>query len=1244
MMKNFFLSAACLLGTLPAIAGHVVTVSVAPGDAYEGVFTQKIWLDQYTLPAITLTNPAYTQAGGALPKNALADDAVHFKAQLGMERKRPFLLVRVPVYHNGAGGLEQLTGFTLDVTEAPAAEKPHATAKVTAVNSVLASGTWYKIAVPDRGVYKIDFSFLTSLGISGSGLTSANIRLFGNGGTRLPESNAVATPDDLVENALQMVDGGDGTFGSGDYFLFYANGPTAWSKDSANQQFHHDKNLYTDSSYYFISVDNGPGLRIAAQGSAPTANTSITTYNYYDAHELDQYNPGKFGKSWVGDIMTGGNLTQTISFTPGTVTDSLKVQLRAVVRCFSTGSTLSIASGGLTLFNQGFGAVGSDEDEDNPVVPMAASYKLPATNSPAFNFTFTPAAIDGKAYVDYVELNTRAALQMSNGQLSFRDWRSVGQGNTAGYTLSNASGAMQVWDITNPLQPVQMSGTLSGGNYTFAQDAAALHEFEAFDGSTFKSATNAGKVTTQNLHGSDAADLVIVTSPLLLNNANQLADFHRQHDGIRVLVASVDQIYNEFSSGGKDIGAIRNFMRYLYNRAGSNTADIPQNLLLYGNASYDYKNNRVPNSDDAVPTFESAESVDIFSSYSSDDFFVLLDSAENFETTINALDMGVSRIPVETTAEADAMLAKVNNYTSAKAFGPWRLANTYIGDNEDDAGPHLLDAEIMCATVNGITDNYNDTKVYLDQLPFISTPGGDRCPQANKAISDQIYQGTFLVNFNGHGSVTSLCHERVLTADDYNLWKNLYQLPIMVTATCEFSRFDNPEYVSAGEALVLKSDGGAIAMLTTTQAVFASDNEVINQDYLRHQFARTANNTWLSFGEAYRESKNDVYNSAAGKVNTKRFTMLGDPALLPSLPRYGVQTDSIIDLSTNVAVDSFKALGGYSIHGHVKDDNGNVMSDFNGKVYVTVYDKPSVVTLVTKVTGATRVFNTQTNIIYKGIGTATNGTFAISFIAPKDIDISLGHGKISYYAENGLYDAAGTDTTITVGSFSDNPFTDVTPPVVKPFIGDSLFQDGGLTGTNTLLYVTIYDETGINVTGNGVGHDLVAILDDDQANPYVLNDYYQTAPNTYQYGIVQFPVTGLADGKHHFTIKAWDVNDNSGEGTVNFVVLNGQVVKIENLMNYPNPFKDVTHFVFQFNHPNEDMTAQITIYSTDGRLMRTIKQTFTTGDSSHSNEITWDGTDNNGARLPTGVYPYRMVVNTASGVQATAYQKLVLVR
>lgn len=1253
-MKKIISFICCSLFAHAAWSTNLQTYHIAEKQAAAGYVVEKIWLEHYAMPQVRLLNPAFVNK--ALPTGIKAENPQNITLMLGEERKRYFVLVKVPAYSEAGGQARLLTDFTLEIEEKTTGQPTtnfNSKAKTTGTNTPLSAGNWYKISVTQKGLYKIDYDFIkNTLKVDPATINTANFRVFGNGGTMLPQANADFRYPDLTENAVWVNDGGDGVLNQGDYIVFYANGPMAWDKDSLNARFNHRKNLYEDKSYYFLNFDQGAGKRITNQNGVPAANVTVSSFDDYQVHEEDLFSPGNTGKEWWGEefsIAPGKQNVYDVSFNLGQPIDSAYVKIQT--GCIATvgGNLFNVTLNGQQFGNYMYGQIPLDATGSPIVFISTASPDLKrvlVSSTSSFHISFQPGVSDGKGYLNYIELNYRRALSLANGQLSFRDWRSVGNGNVASYQLQNANGNTQVWDVTDALNPVKVNGGLNGSTYTFSQDASQLHEFIASDGSQYFAPAYVGPVANQNLHAAAQMDYIIVTDTAFLTAANQLADFHRQHDNMRVLVTTTNQIYNEFSSGSQDISAIRDMAKMFYDRAGTDSTQLLRYMLLLGDASYDYKN-RIGSNTNYVPTFESQESVNTIYSYSGDDYFAFLGDNENIEdnSQANTLDIGVGRIPVGTATDATAVVNKIMHYKAPASLGPWRLVNTYIADNEDDAGTHLLQSEQMCAQVDSEADIYNDVKVYLDNLPFVSTPGGERCPDANKAINDQVFKGTFLINYSGHGSIATLAHERILTADDFNTWKNYDKLPFMVTATCDFSRFDDPAYVSAGEKLILKSDGGAIALLTTTQLTFADANRDLNIEFLAAQFQQQSNGSWNTFGEAFRRGKNVKYQipNYGGIINFRKFTLLGDPALQPDFPQYFVKTDSIKSITNGSLQDTISALGGYSVSGSVNDAAGQKLSNFNGQLYVTIYDKPRVISLMTKVYNDARQYDVQDNIIYKGKATVTNGQFSFSFIAPKDLNYEYGHGKITYYAENGETDAAGIDTAMVVGGYSDNPITDNDPPIVKPYMNDSFFVDGGITGSSTVLFVSLYDETGINISGNGVGHDLTAVLDGDIQNPISLNDYYETAPNVYQRGYVNFPISGLADGPHNFRVKAWDVNNNSGEGTVNFVVFNGNVVKIDKLMNYPNPFSNSTHIVFEHNHPDEALKGKLVIYNMAGALVRNFEIDYTPS-GSRSYEITWDGTDNRGAKLPDGVYVYRINISTATGIQQTAYQKMILIR
>jgi hypothetical protein len=1244
---------ASVIGLSQSVQKHFFSSEKATKNA--GYFIYKIGLQSGSLPEIKIQDEVFENYNQNIPDSTISKSS-EFQFTVGVERKKTFALLKIPAFRkNSSGELEQLKECTVEILEKteknPNTHSSTNLFKSTTTSSVLANGTWQKLGVANRGIYKIDYDYVkNTLGQSGS-INSSTIRLFGNGGTMIQESNAVKHPDDLTENAIEVMDGGDGIFGPGDYFLFYANGPMDWIKDSVNQQFYHRTNLYSDTSYYFISFNNGNGARINNAPSTGSPNTIVSSYNERLLHEQELINLGLFGKIWWGEkfgFTSGQKNIQAITFPISGISDTVRFryQLASAAVGQSNAASFLVKLNGQTIGNHTslYGITGQDGDDPGVMVSNTGSSVVAASsNSLDFEFQYNKFVSIANGYLDFVEVNTRRQLiYNSGGQLSFRDWRSVGSLSIAQFQVSNANSNIKIWDVSNPLSPLRINGSLSGTVYSFVQDADRLKEYIAVD-NAFLTPKYIGLVPNQNIHGLEQADYIIVTHPEMMEAGNKLADFHRSANNYKVHVLSVDQVYNEFASGSKDISAIRDLMRMFYNRAGNDERLMPKYLLLLGQASFDYKN-IIPNNAKLVPTYETQESLSATSGYCTDDYYAILDSNEDINNGSSLLDIGVGRIPATSSTEALAVVNKIIRYKSKEALGPWRINNLYIGDDEDSAGDHLLDADAMYKTVENTSNLYKSQKVYLNSLNFISTPGGFRCPDANKIINDNVFKGTFLMNYSGHGSIYTLAHERIVTQDDYNSWRNQYKMPIMITATCDFSRFDNPALQSAGEKIMLKNDGGAIALVTTTQVVYATYNRIFNISYLHAQFNKKSNG-WNTFGDAFRISKNDVL-ATGDVINSRKFALLGDPAIIPNFPRYDVKTDTVQALidGAGATTDTIKSLGTYRIMGSVRDDAGAVMSNFNGKVNITFFDKAQIASVRTNNSGANnREYSVRNNIIYKGIATVKSGLFSFEFITPKDINYDFGKGKISYYAENGLIDAAGADTLVTVGGFSDHITIDEDSPLVRVFMNDSLFKNGGLTGTNSILYAIITDKSGINVSGNFVGHDLTAVLDNNIETPFTLNDYYETAPNTYQKGFVNFPMAGLSDGTHSIRVKAWDVFNNSGEGQVLFEVLNGKVTKIRNIYNYPNPFKDVTHFIFEHNHPNEALKATINIFNTNGSLMRTIEQDFTPV-GSNTAEITWDGTGNGGEKLPSGIYPYRIRIATEKNIEDLGYQKVVLSR
>jgi hypothetical protein len=708
-----------------------------------------------------------------------------------------------------------------------------------------------------------------------------------------------------------------------------------------------------------------------------------------------------------------------------------------------------------------------------------------------------------------------------------------------------------------------------------------------------------------------------------------------------VKVVKTDEIYNEFSSGTQDISAIRDFMRMLYDRAGSDQSLMPQYLLLFGAASYDYKD-RIPDNHNFVPTYESPASLNPIISFCTDDFFGCLDITEGGSMIDNNdfLDVAIGRLPVRNVAEAQAMINKIMAYQSPASLGSWRNELCYVADDEDN-NLHLIDAEKLYNYVNSNYPVYNISKIYLDAYTQVSTPGGNRYPDVKDDINRKIFSGVLMMNYIGHGGVNGWAHERVLDATDVSSWHNMNKLPLFVTATCEFSKYDDPGIYSVGEQVLLSPHGGGIALVTTVRLVFASANYTLNNAF--HQFLFVPiGNRMPTIGEVITKAKNSILLTS-DDANLRKFVLLGDPVVKLNYPTNIAVNNTVTGIRSQI-IDTLRALSKVTITGEVRDPNGNRMDNFNGIVYPTVFDKASTIqTLKNDPASNIANFSLQKNIMYRGKASVTNGNFSFSFVVPKDISYTYGYGKISLYADNGNIDAHGYKDDVVVGGTADSFAVDNQGPLIKIYMNDEKFVFGGITDENPLLLVKLEDENGINTVGNGIGHDITGVLNQNTQNTYVLNEYYQAELDNYMKGEVRYPMSRLSEGKHTIKVKAWDVYNNSSEEYTEFIVSTSADLALAHVLNYPNPFTTSTKFQFEHNKPGQPLFVQVKIFTVSGKLVKTIQRDILS-ESYRVDDIHWDGRDDFGDRIGRGAYIYKVDVRAENGATAHKFEKLVILK
>jgi len=772
----------------------------------------------------------------------------------------------------------------------------------------------------------------------------------------------------------------------------------------------------------------------------------------------------------------------------------------------------------------------------------------------------------------------------------------------------------------------------------FRLPADSLRELISFDGSSYYGVSFVEKVGNQNLHALEIPDMVIVAYELFMSEANRLANHHIENDGLDVFVVEVGQVYNEYSSGSQDITAIRNFMKMMYDRAGA--GEECRYLMLFGDASYDYKD-RVENNSNFVPTWEDERSMNIISSIATDDFYGFLDDGESGGGGSDLLDLGIGRVVVASQEEARQIVDKILHYAAGEpdVFGNWRNVVCFVADDED-GNLHISQAEKMAVRLDTSYGDLNVDKIYVDAYPQESTSGGQRAPQVNEAISRRIAKGTVVMNYTGHGGEAGWAHERILEISDINSWSNFDELPIFITATCEFSRYDDPTRISAGEFVLLNPDGGAVSLFTTARATYGSPNFELNNAMYDLMFEQI-NGEYPRFGDliSYAKNKNGGISD-----NDRKFILLGDPALRLPYPEHDVHTLKINDIAITTIPDTLKALQKITVSGSLVDESGQTLTTYNGVLYPTVFDKPtSIETLATDPDSNPFTFELLLAKLYNGKANITNGNWTFSFIVPKDIAYKFGYGKISYYASNDTEDGSGYFDNIIIGGYDNNVPPDEHGPEIQLYLNDENFAYGGMTDQNPVLLAYVSDSSGINTVGTGIGHDIVTTLDNNNNKSVIINDYYEADIDSYTSGVIRYPISSLEEGNHSLKLKVWDVHNNSSESFTEFVVATSADLAIDHVLNYPNPFTTSTAFYFDHNQPNIMLEVQVQIYTVSGRLIKTLDE-FVITSGYRSDPIYWDGLDDFGDRIGRGVYIYKLRVRAQDGSIAEQLEKLVILR
>ena len=1126
--------------------------------------------------------------------------------------------------------------------------------------SVLDEGRWFKVPISKAGVYRIDAAYLRDA-LEVEGADPARVAVYGNGARILPAPNAAPRPTDLLEIPTLVRDGA---------VLFYAEGPTYaeapswwdWVPPTSSQPgyWSHDIHPFSRVSHVFVRVDAPAPRRLGAAAFPdwPDAERLATIEDrvFWEDDVTNILRPGEgvgSGLDWLGPDLARGGAGLTVLDTvdvPGLSGARVSYRTRVASRA-NPAVTITARVDGRQVMTATPRAVSFGPQATQLGNDVSRGWTVEGPRSLAVDFATAGGNANAEAWVDWVEAVVERPAIAVGGALQFPT-----PGGRAGrfeVALQGFASEPEVWDVTSPGAVRRLGVRADGGAWRVQVEAADTlrgRELYAFDRTAVQSPVGlrggAAPVANQNLRGvTGAPDYVVVTHPDFLDQAQRLAERRRTRDGLEPVVVTTDQVTNEFSGGTPDMRAVRDYMKFLYDRVPASEA--PRYLLLFGDGHFDYRDLRGTEAPNFVLPYQTENMLNRDLSYTSDDYFGLLDDDEGeWESSRGGsqrVDVGIGRIPARTARDAQAAVNKIVRYEDPATFGPWRNRFTFVADdqfpNPWDVDLHVLNADGTAVRTQAADSSITLEKIYAPAYALTRTARGTRRPQVVEAIEESINRGTLVWNYSGHGSPDKLGDENYLTEEMVARLDNPDRLPVFVTVTCSVGHFDIPDEQSLAEQVFLRPDGGGIAMLTTVRLVYTSDNPGsdtnfgLNIELSRQMVTREPDGRPARLGDALVRTKQ---TSTGASLNNRKFNLLGDPAVRLGLPERRVEVE---------ATPVLTAFERATVSGRVLGPDGAPDPTFSGEVDVTVYDAARVVEFTDDVcpnrtsTGfypcetdgpdadVLGEYVDRTARIYSGRASVAGGAFSTEFLVPQDVSYSGLPARVVAYAAGAATDGSGVTERARVSAEAGVRPDDDAGPEIRLFVGDSTFVDGGEVPRGATLVARLSDASGINTVGAGVGHELLLTIDGDAASAVDVGRFYQGDLDTFRSGTLRVPLPDLDPGEHTLRLTAWDALNNASTAEIRVVVVD-EGLAVENLFPYPNPTAGPTRFTFDHNQPaGTPARAQLRVYTVAGRPVRTIDRDEALPGGvlvGRTVQVPWDGLDDDGDRLATGVYLFRL--------------------
>lgn len=1090
-----------------------------------------------------------------------------------------------------------------------------------AERSVLADGHWVKIRVSESGVCRMSFSELRS-----AGLEPSQVRVFGYGGAQKEQDFSKPNIDDLPQVPVYVGE---------DYILFYVQGPISWTYNGS--RFAHTRNTYSDFGYYLLSDDAGDMLLFPEAEAVSGSPTDVTYYSYYQVQDEDSVNlidrtgVSGGGRTFYGEQFAAGQ-TRTFTFsTPYANGDNSSVYIDMAANAATTSTVKA------KLNNTSSKSIYISSIPDHYTFGVAGTISMNGASeeqNQRVTIQFVNSNASALAWLNYIEITTPSELVMTGSYMGIRSLVNRNTTNPVRFLLRNTTASTQIWDVTDLAAIQRMPTTMVDDQLAWVgTQADGVHEYIAVntDGTKFVQAEVVGEVKNQNLHALSNIDYIIICPEGYEDVSEDLAKAHEAKQAITYAIVTDQQVYNEFSSGTPDATAYRWLMKMLYDRAKNGIGQQPRWLLLMGHGTFDNRKLLRNSGTSLLLTYQSKNSVNEIKAYATDDYFAYLDDNEGAIDTQGRMDIGVGRLPVESLDEARTTVDKLIQYIRNEQTGKWKNQLVYLADDGEN-GTHTETAEKSAELVRIKNPDFIVHKIFLDAYPQEVNASGESYPLAKNRVLNLLKNGVLFFNYSGHGGYNAITNESILNLKDIAGMTNKNQA-FWLFATCNFAQCDAGKR-SAGETAVLNPKGGAIGILAATRTVYASQNTNLNRSVCDTLFGHSDVFHYdMTLGEAISIGKNLL----GSDENKLAYVLLGDPCMRLNYP-----TDYHVETLTEM--DTLNALSVQHVEGRIIDEDLNTVSDFNGKVDITIYDKMQSIPTRDNdnVGGDPRViaYNDYPNTIFSGATDVKDGLFNYTFMVPKDIRYNFDNGRIVYYAVTAdsleTAEAVGHFEQFIIGGTGSTVAIDTIGPEMEIYLNSPAFRNGDKTYATPRFFANLYDKNGINTAGAGIGHDLMLIIDDDPKMIYSLNEYFTAANNSYQAGQVSYLMEELANGPHSLTFRAWDLLNNSTTKSLNFIVEAGLDPSIYNVTTYPNPVQQsgVVHLIVNYDQPDELIETEIYLYNTAGQMVYSHKQ---------------DNPDAVSINLPslglnTGVYIYSVKIKSASSKYSTTSGKIIVTK